>query len=345
MDFMKHEIFMEGTMKRVWWILLVVCIAMSGQIAFAGAKAEAKSTAELKPMTLRYGISSAPGSVLEQKGRFFAQKVAEKTGGKLTIGVYPSGQLGTMQERLQGISMGTVDMGAEAEMFMDSVLKDYGILSTPFLFSREELKTLPLINELREQARQKSGIRTLPGIGFRPPFHLFTKGRQVNNPGELQGMKVRVWGGAVVHVWNGLGATGVMTNWGDTYLAVSQGIVDAVFHSTTTIYEGKLHELLSNCMMIDALALTDATWINDGLFNKLPPEYQKALEAASIESADWQTENYTKADAEAIKIVESKVKFIKVDRSAWEAKSKEVARKLEKDGLWSAGLLKKLGKE
>jgi TRAP-type C4-dicarboxylate transport system substrate-binding protein len=332
-------------MKKLGFVVLLIGIVLCVQLVFAGGQEESKTTAELKPMTLRYGISAGPGSVLERKGRFFAERVAEKTGGMLTIEVYPSGQLGTMQERIQGISMGTVDMGAEAEMFMDSVIKDYAILSTPFLFTREELKTLPLINDLREQARQKSGIRTLPGIGFRPPFHLFTKGRPVYTPDELQGLKVRVWGGAVVQVWNGLGATGVMTNWSDVYLSLAQGIADAIFHSTATVYEAKLHELMDYCMMIDALALTDATWINDKLFNSLPPEYQKALEEASIESADWQTENFMKADDEARKVMEGKVKFLEVDRSVWEDKSQELAKKMENDGLWTKGLLKELGKE
>ncbi len=334
-------------MKKLVLVVLMLGIVLSVQFVFAAGKAESETATatELKPMTLRYGISAGPGSVLEQKGQFFAERVAEKTGGKLTIEVYPSGQLGTMQERIQGISMGTVDMGAEAEMFMDSVIADYAILSTPFLFTREDLKTLPLIPDLRERARQKSGIRTLPGIGFRPPFHVFTKKRPVYTPDELNGIKIRIWGGAVVHVWNGLGATGVMTNWGDTYLALAQGIADGIFHATITVYEGKLHELLDYCMMIDALTLSDATWINDDKYNSLPPEYQKALDEASQESADWQTENYTQADLDAREIMEGKVQFLEVDRSVWEAKSKEVAKQLENDGTWSQGLLKKLGKE
>ena len=332
-------------MKKSLLVVLMIGAALGVQFVCAEGRAESATATEAKPMTLRYGISAGPGSILDQKAQYFAARVAEKTGEKLKIEVYPSGQLGTMQERLQGISMGTIDMGAEAEMFMDSIIKDYAILSTPFLFTREELKSLQLIDELREQARVKSGIRTLPGIGFRPPFHLFTKGRPVNTPEELRGMKVRVWGGGVVHVWNGLGATGVMTNWGDTYLALAQGIADAIFHNTAQIFDSSLHEQLDYCMMIDALELTDATWINDQLYNKLPAEYQKALSEASLESAQWQTDNFLKAEAEARAAMEGKVKFIEVDGRPWRSKSKEIAKKLENDGLWSTGLLSKVGKE
>ena len=297
-------------------------------------------------IVLKLGHSTAPGGMLDKRAQKFAELASAKTNGKVKIEIYPAGQLGHIKEILQGVSFGTIDMAQESEQFMDAFEKDYTIITTAFLFSRSELQNLQLIDELRERVRKKAGIRTLSGLAFRPAFHLWTQKRPVTTPDQLKGMKIRVWQSkGVVDVWNGLGAAATVIPWQETYLALAQKVVDGMVHNIVQIRDEKFFEQLDFCIRLNAAELFDATWINENKFSSLPPDVQKALNEASKESADWLTNFGSGLEGEAVKQIQGKITFIDGDRAIWVKKASEVAKKLEDGGLWSKGLLEKIGKK
>ena len=284
--------------------------------------------------------------MLDKKAQKFAEIVAAKSGGKVKIEIYPAQQLGNIKEIMQGISMGTIDMAMEAESFMDAFDKDYTIFTTPFMFTREELVKSDFLNELREKVRKKTSIRTLPGFAFRPPVHLWTQKRQIMTPDELNGIKLRVWQSkALVDTWNSLGATAVPLPWGEVYMALSQNVVNGLVHNIVQVRDEKFNEQLQFCTKVDWLCLYDVTWIADTKWETLPADVQKILSEASKESADWFVSYGQSLEAEAQKECEKGgVVFKDADRSIWVKKASAAYPQLEKAGLWSEGLLKKLGK-
>lgn len=297
-------------------------------------------------IVLKLAHITAPGGMLDKRAQKFAELVDQKTGGKVKVEIYPAQQLGNIKEILQGISMGTIDMAQESESFMDAFDKDYTIFGTPFMFSRDELKANEYINEVRDRVCKKTGIRTLPGFAFRPAFHLWTQKNQILTPDELKGIKLRVWQSkALVDTWNGLGATATPLAWGDVYLSLSQKVVNGMVHNIVQVRDEKFYEQLNYCTKLDFMQLYDVTWINDAKFQSLSPEIQKALSEASQESADWFVSFGQGLESEAQgQMEQAGVKFADGDRPAWVKKAHEVHQKLEADGLWSKGLLEKLGK-
>jgi len=324
-------------MKKVVLIMVAVLVAIFQFNSPASAG---------KALVLKLAHITAPSGMLDKRAQKFAELVAKKTNNQVKIEIYPAQQLGNIKEILQGISMGTIDLAQEAESFMDTFDKDYAIFGTPFMFTRDELRKLDYINEVRERVRKKTGIRTLPGFSFRPAFHLWSQKRQIKTPSELKGIKFRVWQSrALVDTWNGLGATAVPLAWGDVYLALSQKVVNGMVHNIIQVRDEKFYEQLDYCTKLDFLQLYDVTWISDKKFQSLPTNVQKALTEASQESADWFVDFGQSLENEAQKQLEKAgIKFAEVDRKPWVKKALSVHKVLEKDGLWSPGLLKKLGK-
>jgi TRAP-type C4-dicarboxylate transport system substrate-binding protein len=324
-------------MKRIVLVLMALCFSLSGLTA---------SVQAAEQIVLKLAHITAPNGMLDMKAKKFAEIVAAKTGGKVKIEIYPAQQLGNIKEILQGISMGTIDMAMEAESFMDMFDKDYDIFATPFMFTREELVKNEYLKEVRERVRKKIGIRTLPGFAFRPAVHLWTQGRQIMTPDELKGIKLRVWQSkALVDTWNKLGATAVPLPWGDVYMALSQHVVNGMVHNIVQVRDEKFYEQLNFCTKLDWLALHDVTWINDAKYASLPAGVQKALSDASQEAADWFVSYGQGLEAEAQKECEKAGVVFKVaDRQIWVKKASTAYPELEKAGLWSKGLLKKLGK-
>jgi TRAP-type transport system periplasmic protein len=325
--------------KAVLIVLLAVSFVLGGFTSHPAFCAD--------PVVLKLAHITAPGGMLDKRAQKFSELVSQKTGGKVKVEIFPAQQLGNIKEITQGISMGTIDMAQESESFMDAFDKDYAFFATPFLFTRDEIRSAKYLDEVRDRVRVKTGIRTLPGVAFRPAIHLWTQKAQILKPEELKGIKLRVWQSkALVDTWNGLGATAVPLPWGEVYLSLSQKIVNGMMHNIVQIRDEKFFEQLNYCTKLDSMQLYDVTWINDKKFQALGPDIKKALSEASFESANWFVEFGQKLEAEAQAQVEKGgVKFSDGDRPAWVKKANAVHRNLESDGLWSKGLLKKFGKE
>jgi TRAP-type C4-dicarboxylate transport system substrate-binding protein len=300
---------------------------------------------EEKTVSLKLAHINVADGIIDKQAKRFVELVASKTKGRVKIDVYPASQLGNMTEMLEGVSLGTINMCLESEGMLLIFDKDYQIFQIPFLVTKEIIAKNEFIKELRERVRMKNNIRVLSGQGWRPPFHLFTKKKEVRTPDELQGMKIRqVQSKVQIDVWNGLGATAVPIPWGEVYMALAQGLVNGMVHNVLQVYEEKFYEQLDYCTLLESLLVWQTVLINEKVFAGLSPDIQKAMNESAIEAGNYFTDLATSLEGDARKNMEkSGMKFIQADRKIWFNKALAVAKKLENEGSWAKGLLKNIG--
>ncbi len=327
-------------MKRTAYlmVLAVVAFVVLGATTVFGQAA---------PVTLRLAHINVAGGIIDKQAQKFAELVAAKTNGRVKINVYPAGQLGSVVEEIEAVSMGTIDMVLESDSFMQVFEKDYNIFGLPFFLTRDEIVKSPFLAELRERVRVNRGVRTLPGSGFRPPHQLWTQKKAVKAPEDLQGMKIRLWQQKTqIDMWNGLGAAAVPIAWGELYMALAQGVVNGMVHNIVQVEEEKFYEQLKYCTVLNLLEVWQNVLVNDKVYAKLSPDIQNAMSQASTEAAAYFTNLSASAEGESRKKLEKAgITFINGDRSAWVKKALPIDKKLEDEGMWSKGLLKKFGHE
>src|SRR4051794_34936356 len=68
----------------------------------------------------------------------FADMVKEKSGGRLTVEVYPSGQLGGERELVEALQTGAVQITSVSNGVMSAFSKPFMLLDIPFLFENAE---------------------------------------------------------------------------------------------------------------------------------------------------------------------------------------------------------------
>ena len=327
-------------MKRIL-ILTIAVILSVGSLGYRSAFAADK------PIVLRLAHLTVAGGMMDKEAQKFAELLSQKTKGQVKVDVYPAAQLGNITELLEGVSMGSIDMVMENPDFLGMFEKDVNFFSAPFALSREKYMNSEYFSEICEKLRKKNNIRVLPGWGWRPPMHLFTQKRIIKTPDELQGIKLRLWQQKVqIDVWNGLGSTAVPLPWSEVYMALAQGVVNGIPHNIVQIYEEKFHEQLNYCTYLDYMPVTNKFVINDPLYNKLSADIKKAIDESSTEAGKYFTEMSKTTEDSSKKEMEKKgIKFIETDRKIWVEKALSVLRKLENEGAWSKGLLKKAGLE
>ena len=143
--------------------------------------------------------------------------------------------------------------------------------------------------------------------------------------------------------WKALGTQPTQVPWGEAYLALMQGVVDAMESPFGAILPMKFYEAAPNISMTNHLICTNSVSMNHKKFLSLPKDLQDILLGAAKEAGDY----FTKLDLDNFekdkKTMEMKgAKFITVDREPFREKIRPLYRELEDQGKWSKGLYQKI---
>ena len=119
----------------------VMLTTLFAGFAFAGGDTEDRSGQSLEtiePMTIKLAHV-----VNEQDGFHiaavrFQELVQERTQGRVTIEIYPNAQLGDERTLLEGMQIGTVDMGVITNGPVANFVEEIAVFELPFLFPSPE---------------------------------------------------------------------------------------------------------------------------------------------------------------------------------------------------------------
>ncbi|MCE5283668.1 MAG: TRAP transporter substrate-binding protein [Deltaproteobacteria bacterium] len=276
----------------------------------------------------------------------FAELVGQKSNGRLDVQVYPSSQLGSAPDQLKGVSIGSQDMFVDGWSFQAALSKDWTILSTGFVLKdMEQVKKLlasDVGKALFEDLRAKSNIRVIGSNWYRGGRQLYSK-RPIKSVADLSGVKIRVPNKTYFLTWKQLGAAPTILDWGETYGALQQGVVDATEVPISDAYTSKIFEVVKNVTMINYIPQAAPLVMNDKKFQSLSPELQKVILDAAKEAGDYMSKLQIDSEREYIaQLKKAGIAFYTPDIAEWIAKAKPLPIKLEEDGAWSKGLYERL---
>ncbi len=244
-----------------------------------------------------------PASNFSTQGTMeFAKLVKERTKGALDIEVHAGGALGYKgPEMLKVIKDGMVPIG---EMLLGYVagtepLMDFSTM--PFLVADEAgaaklgAVARPYIEKVYDKWNQKMLYwQFWPGAGIysQKPIHSID---------DLKGLKIRTFNAVSTEWVKAAGGNPVSMPWGDVYMAMSTGAIDAVITSTTSGADGKFWEVMKYYTRLNFTFGYSAVTANKNAWAKLPEDVKKVVlktakemdkiqEARSLESDRMATE-------------------------------------------------------
>ena len=133
--------------RRVVIVLLTLLLAFG--MTVAGWAEGSRESGEAKPVKLQMSHQMAASHSIHQTSLKFAELVKEKTGGAVTVEVFPSASLGTERENLEALKTGTLDMAIIAVEFYPAFVEEAGVFVLPFMYDNYEHQTRALEGEGR----------------------------------------------------------------------------------------------------------------------------------------------------------------------------------------------------
>ncbi len=330
-------------MRKYLSVVFVSVLLLTFSMVCASIMAE-DAVEQGEPITLKLAVESAVGTPGELSGQDFKRIVEERSEGQIKIEYYPAGQLGTGDDLTEALQVGSVDMAWRVLDWYSKFEPGWNVLLLGFLFKDESHFSSFLESEthaeFKENLVNKVGIRLIADNGIGSPRVVVAK-KPVISPSDMQGINMRVPGIEMYQkTWRAVGVNIVSIPWGEAYMALSQGIVDALESPLGSIYGMKFHEAAKNISLTNHLYSLYVMAINENPYQGLSEDLQQILTEAAEEAGEL----YVQYDKESVRerkqeMIEEGVNFIEnPDIEAFQEKVSPLAEELEKEGMWPEGL-------
>lgn len=220
----------------------------------------------------------------------FKNYVEANTKGSVKVEIYPASQLGNAITVLEGLKMGTIEMGVVHDGPISPVFKPFMVYAIPYLFDDQVMAWSvvdgPFGQELAEEMRKATGMRllALADNGIR---HFTNNKRVITSPADMKGLKIRVMPGPIwSKLVSSLGASPSPVPWPELPAALQQGVVDGQENGVTNILAASLYQNQKYITLDGHVYSWHAYLMNDRFFNRLTPSEQevvkKGVEIAKI---------------------------------------------------------------
>ncbi len=256
---------------------------------------------------------------------YMAEKVREKSGGQLEIAIYPSQQLGTERQCLELLQIGSLAMTKVSAAVMENFAPSYRVLSLPYVFKSREHAYNVQDSELGKSLLREGGDYWLRGLTYFDAGQrsFYTKERPVEQPADLEGLKIRVMPSAsAMQLVTSLGGSPTPISWGELYTALQQGIVDGAENNPPSFYTSRHYEICKYYSLNEHTAVPDLLIIGTPVWDKLSEQERTWLQEAADEAAVYQRKLWVASEEEALAAVAAAgVEVIRPDKTQFMEKT------------------------
>src|SRR4030095_14074475 len=135
-------------------------------LAAAASLAMAGATAQITERTLKFAFQNQAGHPQAQGAQKFADLVAEKSGKKITVKLFPGGSLGGDLQTVSALQGGTVEMTVLNAGILSAQVKEFAAYDFPFLFNNAQEADAVTDGPFGQKLMAKLDEKGLHGLGY-----------------------------------------------------------------------------------------------------------------------------------------------------------------------------------
>lgn len=299
---------------------------------FIAALALATNAARAE-VEVKLGHVGEPGSLFDQTTAEFAQRANTKLAGKAKVVVFGSSQLGSDDEMLKKLKLGTLDLALPSTV-MTTVAPEFGLFEMPYLVKdRAHAAKIrdAIIKPVLAPIAAKAGYTLIATWenGFR---QITNSKRPIKEPADLKGIKLRVPKGVWrVKMFQAYDATPSPMAFSEVFVALQTGVMDGQENPLAQIYPARFQEV-QKYLSLTGHVYTPAYLIAGRRWKSLPEDVRKALEETAVEMESRALEIAAKLDDDLLgKLKAAGMQVNDADKKAFIDASKPVYDEFSKD--------------
>jgi tripartite ATP-independent transporter DctP family solute receptor len=250
------------------------------------------ATAQAQNYKSEYRMSLVVGTAFPwgKGGEIWANKVKEKTNGRINIKLYPGVSLiqGDQTREFSALRQGVIDMAIGSTINWSPQVRQLNLFSLPFLmpdYAAIDALTQGQVGKDIFALLEKAGVVPLAWgeNGYR---ELTNSKHPVRTPADMKGLKIRVVGSPLfVETFTALGANPTQMSWADAQPAFASGAVDGQENPMSIFTAAKLHNVgQKNLTMWGYVADPLIFVVNKEIWNSWTPQDREHVRQAAIEA-------------------------------------------------------------
>lgn len=324
---------MKKSIKSILSVIMASSLALTacgGNQSTGGSQPSADQSANVsgssqEKMVIKLGHQISNTSALHKGAEKFKELVEAKSNGAMEVQIFPSGQLGNARAQAESNIMGTIHISMGSTPLLATFAPKATALALPYIIkgenereryaSMKKLAKSDAFAEITQQATEK-GLKIIPeAIWWYGDRHVTSK-KPINTPEDLKGLKIRTPDDARVHIvpFEKMGANVTAMAFGEVYMGLSTGIIDAQENPINAIYTSKFYEVQDYINLTGHMTQAQFGFISQKWWDSLSKEQQTIIQDAMIEAGDYSSElTLTSNEADIAELEKNGMEVVEVD--------------------------------
>lgn len=238
---------------------------------------------------LRIGWTSGDGAQdpYAVGARQFKQALERRVADRVDVQFFPNRALGDERPMLDGMRLGTVDMGVITNAVIAQIEPAFQVNDMPFLFSSEEQAHRVLDGAVGQSLKTRLEARGVIPLGYMEGGfrQMINNVRPIVRPEDLRGVKFRVLQSPIyIEMFRSLGGNAVPMAWGETFTAVQQGAIDGLEIPLGVIDQNKYYEVTKYLSLTGHIYSMIGLLMAKRTFDRLPADLKAPVTEAAAEA-------------------------------------------------------------
>ena len=276
---------MKKILFAIGFMIVVVSLAMAGGQQEAGGEA--------KDIVLVYNQLEPPEHPQGVTQAKFAEKLAELSGGQITVEVHASGTLFTQEGEVSAMMAGDLDLSTLAFQDMGPYLPAANMFAAPYIFTSYD--HMERVFDPDSAVASEFYDMVADACGYTPLAAMTQGSRTINTkwekpimtPADMEGMILRMPNApAWIDAGTSLGGNVTPIAYSEVYTALQTGTIEAQDNPLPGTYAMKFYEVTKQISLTKHIIDVKLLCINNDTWNKLSAQQQAWVKDAAQYACD-----------------------------------------------------------
>ncbi|KUP91601.1 sialic acid TRAP transporter substrate-binding protein SiaP [Tritonibacter horizontis] len=317
--------------------------------AFAmGTALVAPVQAAADPIEIKYTTASVPSDLHTRAMQVFKDELEARAAGAFDVQLFDSGSLFAQGADLDALQRGNAEMTYLSYQLIADAIPEYSLLTAGYLFQNPAHYRTFLASdigaEFKAKVSEEMDVQLLDTCYLGTRQLNLRKARDVQTPADLDGLKLRMPGSdAWLFLGSALGAAPTPLPFGEVYLGLQTGTIDAQDNPLPTVEAAKFYEVTKQIVLTSHLVDGINIAINNETWDKLSDDQKTAVSEAAVASCDWNNAERTANEERLVDFLTSEgLQVVTPDVDAFRTHVQDVYFSSERSKSWPEGWVEQI---
>ncbi len=268
----------------------------------------------------KFALEEIEGSVQDRYAQQFKTLIEERSGGDISVEVYPYGALGTSADITELTANGTLQFAFGSPGHLASFVPEMGVFNLPYILSQDNAVNKKVLTEGRvvyENLAPELEKKNLKLVTMFPEGEMvWTTNKEIRKPEDFKGFKMRVMVSPILtEAYKSMGASPTPMPYGEVYGGLQLGQIDGQVNPIFAIQEMKFYEVQDYMIWAGQQQFTTSVVANQNFYNGLSDERRAMLDEVVAELNDYifrVQDEYAQTRLDMIKEAKPSIKMIQL---------------------------------